>query len=163
MAKENSFDIVSRVDLQEVDNAVHQTMKELETRFDFKGSVSRVERQGEELVILSDDEYKLRSVIDILQGKLIKRGVSLKALQSGKIEPAAGGAVRQRVSIRQGIDADNAKRIVKIVKDSKLKVQAAVQGDQVRVSGKSRDDLQKVIQLVKAADLPLDVQFTNFR
>ncbi|MDI3256332.1 MAG: YajQ family cyclic di-GMP-binding protein [Kyrpidia sp.] len=163
MAKENSFDIVSKVDLQEVDNAVHQTMKELETRFDFKGSVSRVERQGEELILVSDDEYKLRSVIDVLQGKLVKRGISLKVLRYGKIEPAAAGAVRQRVAIQQGIDAENAKKIVKLIKDSKIKVQAAVQGDQVRISGKSRDELQRVIQLVKAADLPLEVQFTNFR
>ncbi|MBX6396425.1 MAG: YajQ family cyclic di-GMP-binding protein [Alicyclobacillaceae bacterium] len=163
MAKENSFDIVSRVDLQEVDNAIHQAMKEIQTRFDFKGSVSHIERQDQELVLLSDDEFKLASLRNILQGKLVKRGVSLKALRYGKVEAAAGGTVRQRVTLQQGIDQDNAKRIVKLIKESKIKVQVAVQGDQVRVSGKSRDDLQKVIQLVHSADLPLEVQFTNFR
>ncbi|MDI3327243.1 MAG: YajQ family cyclic di-GMP-binding protein [Alicyclobacillaceae bacterium] len=163
MAKENSFDVVSRVDLQEVENAVNQAMKEIQTRFDFKDSVSRIERQDRDLVIVSDDEYKLASVVDILQSKLVKRGVSLKSLRYGKIEPAAGGAVRRRITVQQGIDPETAKQIVKAVKDSKIKVQASVQGDQVRVSGKSKDDLQRVIQLIKGMDLPIDVQFTNFR
>jgi uncharacterized protein YajQ (UPF0234 family) len=163
MAKEASFDIVSKVELQEVDNAIHQSMKEIETRFDFKGSKSKIERNDQELVIVSDDEYKMSSVIDILQSKLVKRNVSLKSLEYGKIEPAAGGTVRQIIKIQQGLDQDKAKRVVKIIKDSKIKVQASVQGDQVRVSGKNRDDLQAVIQLLRNSDLPFDLQFTNYR
>ncbi|WP_018133385.1 YajQ family cyclic di-GMP-binding protein [Effusibacillus pohliae] len=163
MAKEASFDIVSNVDLQEVKNAVNQAMKEIESRFDFKGSKSSIELQENEIILVGDDEYKLNAVNDILQAKLVKRGVSPKSLQYGKIEPAAGGTVRQTVKLVQGIDQENAKKIVKLIKDSKIKVQAAIQGDQVRVSGKSRDDLQTVIQLLKQADFPIDLQFTNYR
>jgi cyclic-di-GMP-binding protein len=162
-AKESSFDIVSKVDLQEVDNAVHQAQKEIENRFDFKGSKSSIERSNEEIVLVGDDEYKLNAVIDILQTKLVKRGISLKSLEYGKVEPASGGTVRQTIKIRQGIPQDQAKKIVKLVKDSKLKVQAAVQGDQVRVSGKSKDDLQAVIRLLREADLPVELQFVNYR
>ncbi|MFC4766373.1 YajQ family cyclic di-GMP-binding protein [Effusibacillus consociatus] len=163
MAKDASFDIVSKVDLQEVRNAVNQAIKELESRFDFKGSKSSIELKDEEIVLIGDDEYKLGAVNDILQTKLIKREISPKSLQYGKIEPASGGTVRQVVKLVQGIDQDNAKKIVKLIKDSKIKVQAAIQGDQVRVSGKNRDDLQMVIQLLKKEDLPIDLQFTNYR
>ncbi|UOF89417.1 YajQ family cyclic di-GMP-binding protein [Fodinisporobacter ferrooxydans] len=163
MAKEASFDIVSKVEMQEVDNAIHQSTKEIETRFDFKGSKSSIERSDNTITLISDDEFKLSNVTDILQSKLVKRNVSLKFLDFGKIEPAAGGTVRQAVTIQQGLDQDKAKQVVKIIKDSKIKVQASVQGDQVRVTGKSRDDLQAVIQLLKSADLNFDVQFTNYR
>lgn len=163
MAKDASFDIVSKVDMQEVKNAVSQAVKELDSRFDFKGSKSSIELKDEEIVLVGDDEYKIRSVDDILQTKLIKRNISAKSLQYGKIEPAAGGTVRQSAKIVQGIDQDNAKKIVKLIKDSKLKVQAAIQGDQVRVTGKSRDDLQSVIELLRKADISVDLQFTNYR
>ncbi|GEN32843.1 YajQ family cyclic di-GMP-binding protein [Aneurinibacillus danicus] len=163
MSKENSFDIVSKVDLAEVTNAVNQAMKEIENRYDFKGSKSNITLEKEELVIVSDDEFKLEQVKDVLNGKLIKRGISLKSINYGKVEPASGGTVRQRGKIAQGIDADNAKKINKLIKDTKLKVKSQVQDDQVRVSGKSRDDLQQVIAMLKAADLPLDLQFINFR
>ncbi|MCL6637381.1 MAG: YajQ family cyclic di-GMP-binding protein [Alicyclobacillus sp.] len=164
MAKDASFDIVSEVDLQEVDNAVNQAMKEVQTRFDFKGSKSRIEFDGKAaLTLWSDDEYKLGALRDILDSKLVKRGVSLKALKPGKVEPAAGGTVRQVIQLQQGIEPDLAKQITKLIKDTKLKVQVTVQGDQLRVSGKSRDDLQAVIQLLRSADLPLPLQFTNYR
>jgi len=163
MAKDASFDIVSKIDMQELDNAVNQAVKEMTGRFDFKNSKSSIELGENEIKLASDDEGKLRSVIDILQSKLIKRGLSLKSLDLGKVEPASGGTVRQVAKLRQGIDQDNAKKIVKIIKDSKLKVQAAVQGDQVRVTGKSRDDLQAVIALLRDADLTVDLQYTNYR
>lgn len=163
MAKESSFDIVSKTDMQEVSNAVSQAQKEMATRFDFKGSKSSIELKGEEIVALSDDEQKLRGVIDILQSKCVKRGVSLKSLDYGKTESAAGGAVRQAIKIKQGIDTDLGKQIVKVVKDSKIKVQASIQGDQVRVTGKDKDDLQSVIQMLKERDLPVELQFVNFR
>lgn len=163
MAKDESFDIVSKVNLQEVRNGVDQAIKELASRFDFKGSKSSIELKEDEIILVGDDEYKLGAVNDILLSKLIKRQISPKSLKYGKIEPASGGTVRQAVSIVQGIDQENAKKIVKLVKDSKIKVQAAIQGEQVRVSGKSRDDLQKVIQLLKQQDLPIELQFTNYR
>ncbi|MGB8957285.1 MAG: YajQ family cyclic di-GMP-binding protein [Tumebacillaceae bacterium] len=163
MAKDPSFDIVSELDMQELDNAVNQAVKELTSRFDFKGSKSSIERKEAEISLASDSEGKLKSVVDILESKLIKRGLSIKALEYGKIEPASGGTVRQQVKVKQGIDQDNAKKIVKLIKDSKIKVQVAVQGDQVRVTGKSRDDLQAVIALLRGADLPVDLQFTNYR
>lgn len=163
MPKDASFDIVSKLDLQEVDNAVNQANKEIETRFDFKNSRSEVHFDGTNIVLQSDDEYKLTTVMDVLQSKCVKRNVSLKALKPGKVEPASGGTVRQTVTLQQGIDADIAKQITKLVKDSKLKVQAAIQGDQVRVTGKNKDDLQSVIQLLKSADLPVPLQFVNYR
>lgn len=162
-AKDNTFDIVSEVDLQEVSNAVNQAVKELKTRFDFKGSRSEILYDGEQITLIGDDEFKLKNVVDILESKLVKRGINLKAVRYGKIEPAAKDTVRQRVTFVQGLDKEIARRITKIVKDSKLKVQASVQGDQVRVSGKNRDDLQKIIQLVKAADFDIPLQFVNFR
>ncbi|MCI0183651.1 MAG: YajQ family cyclic di-GMP-binding protein [Acidibacillus sp.] len=163
MAKEASFDIVSNADVQEVINAVHQAQKELQTRFDFKGSKSEINMSDEDIVVVSDDEYKLTSVIDILQTKLIKRGISLKSLDYQVVEPAAKGTVRQTIRIKQGLEQDVAKKIVKIIKDSKLKVQATLQGDQVRVTGKSRDDLQMVIQTLKGEDLAADLQYVNYR
>jgi hypothetical protein len=163
MAAENSFDIVSKIDLAEVTNAVTQAMKEIGQRFDFKGSKSNITQEKDALVIVSDDEYKLKSVVDILQTKLVKRGVPIKNLSFGKVEPAAGGTVRQRVALQQGIPTDKAKEIVKTIKDTKLKVQAAIQADQVRVSGKNRDDLQTAIQILKGKDFGVELQFTNYR
>ncbi len=163
MAAENSFDVVSKIDMAEVTNAVTQTLKEIGQRFDFKGSKSDITQEKDGLVVLSDDEYKLKSVIDILRTKLVKRGVPVKNLSFGKIEPAQGGTVRQRATLQQGIPTDKAKEIVKAIKDSKIKVQASIQADQVRVSGKNRDDLQTVIQLLKDKDFGIELQFTNYR
>lgn len=163
MAKDFSFDIVSETDMQEVANAVQQAERELATRFDFKGSKSSIELSGEEIVLISDDEQKLRSVIDVLESKLVKRKVSLKALDYQSVEGASGGTVRQRAKIVQGIETDKAKQIVKKIKDAKLKVQASIQGEQVRVSGRKKDDLQEALQLVKESDFGLPLQFTNYR
>ena len=165
MAQEFSYDVVSKVDLQEVSNAVQQAGKEIATRFDFRGSKSKVELNEKELelVLLSDDEGKLKSVVDILETKLVRRGVAIKSLDYGKIEPAAGGTVRQVAAIQQGIPSEKAKEIVKAIKDRKLKVQAAIQGDQVRVSGRNKDDLQESIALLKGGDFGLPLQFTNYR
>ena len=165
MAKQNSFDIVSQVDMAEVKNAVNQTTKELIQRFDLKGSNSSLELNDKDgkLVLASADEFKLNAVNGILQQKLVRRGVSLKALTYGTIEPAAGGTVRQTVTLQQGIPIEQAREIVKIIKKAKLEVQASINDDMVRVSGKDRDALQEVITLVKEQDLPLDMQFTNYR
>ena len=163
MAQEFSFDVVSKSDMQEVTNAVVQAQKELAQRFDFKGSKSSIELTAEELVLVSDDEGKLVSVKDILETKLVKRKVSLKALDYGKIEPAAGGTVRQRAKIVQGIEIEKAKAIVKTIKDAKVKVQASIQSDQVRVVGRSKDDLQKAMTLVRETDYGIPLQFTNYR
>jgi len=160
---ESSFDVVSSVDLQEVKNAIAQAMKEITTRFDLKGTGSDISLQGEEIVITSADEFKMKAVRDVLETRLVKRNVPLKALTWGTMDKALGGTVRQKVALQKGIPTDKAREIVKIVKGSKLKVQAAIQGDQVRVSGKNRDDLQAVIQWLKAADLGIDMQFTNYR
>lgn len=163
MAKESSFDIVSKVDFSEVTNAINITMKEISTRYDFKGSKSNVTLDKEELVLVSDDEYKLGQLKDVLLGKLIKRGVPIKNLDYGKIEGASGGTVRQRAKLVQGIDKNNAKKINTLIKNSGLKVKSQVQDDQIRVTAKSRDDLQSVIAAVKGADLSIDVQFVNYR
>jgi cyclic-di-GMP-binding protein len=163
MAQEFSFDIVSKTEMQEVANAVQQAQKELAQRFDFKGSKSSIELTGEEIVLISDDEGKLRSVKDILESKLVKRHVSLKALDYGKLENAAMGTVRQRAKIVQGIESEKAKAIVRAIKDAKLKVQASIQSDQVRVTGRNKDDLQRAIALVKEADYGIPLQFTNYR
>jgi cyclic-di-GMP-binding protein len=165
MPQDFSFDVVSKLDLQEVENAVHQANKEMTTRFDFKGSVSRVEWDKKEsrLTFFSDDEIKLKSVNDIVQSKLVKRGISLKSLDYQSIEPAEGGTVRQVVKLTQGIASDKAKDIVQSVKNLKLKVQASIQGDQLRVSGKSKDDLQAVMGHLRAADFGLPLQFINYR
>ena len=163
MANEFSFDVVSKTDMQEVANAVQQAQKELAQRFDFKGSKSSIELSGEELVLTSDDEGKLVSVKDILESKLVKRKVSLKALDYQKLEQASGGTVRQRVKIVQGIETEKAKAIVKTIKDAKVKVQASIQSDQVRVVGRNKDDLQRAIALVKETDYGIPLQFTNYR
>lgn len=163
MAKENSFDIVSKTDYAEVDNAINQSMKEVGQRFDFKGSKASVELQGKDLLLSAEDETRLRNMNDILQSKLVKRGVSLKALDYQKVEPAAGGTVRQTVKIQQGIPIEKAKEIVKFIKDSKLRVQASIQGETVRVSGKDRDTLQEVIAALKAKDFGIDMKFDNYR
>lgn len=165
MAGQNSFDIVSKIDLQEVRNAVDQAMKEIKQRFDFKGSKSDITLDDKEkaMILLSDDENKLKSVIDVLQTKIIKRGISLKALTYEKLEQALGGTVRQKIKLQDGIPQENAKEIVRIIKDAKLKVQAQIQGDQLRITGKNRDDLQAVIALLKEKDLGVDMQFVNYR
>ena len=165
MADEFSFDIVSKVDLQEVENAVAQAMREITTRFDFKGSVSRVEFDKKEatLTLFSDDDGKLKSVVDILQSKLVKRGISLKSLDYGKLEPAEKGTVRQKVKIKQGVEQEKAKEIVRTIKDSKLKVTPSIQSDQVRVASKSKDELQSAITLLKSQDFGLPLQFDNYR
>ncbi|WP_040948749.1 YajQ family cyclic di-GMP-binding protein [Gorillibacterium massiliense] len=163
MASDSSFDIVSKFDMQELNNALNQAERELETRFDFKGSKSSITLEKEELVVLSDDEFKLQNVLDILYSKMTKRGLSIKNLDLGKVEPASLGTVRQRIKLKQGIGQDMAKKINGIIKDSKLKVSSQIQGDQIRVTGKSRDDLQKVIQLLNQAELPLELQYTNYR
>ena len=163
MANQFSFDIISEVDLQEVDNAINQATKEIQQRYDFKGSKSEItlNKKDNSLNIASDDEFKLKSVIDILQNKLIKRGISIKAMTYGAIEPAAGSSVRQEIKLQKGIEKDNAKLIVKLIKESKLKVQATIQDEQVRVTGKSKDDLQEVMNLLKTNELDFAFQFTN--
>lgn len=163
MAQQNSFDIVSEVDRAEVTNAINQTIKEVRQRFDFKGSSATVALEGNELVLTAEDETKLRNMNDIFQQKLVRRSVPLKALSYGTVEPAAGGTVRQRVAIQQGIPQDKAKEVVKFIKDSKAKVQASIQGDIVRVAGKDRDTLQAVIANLKQKDFGIDMQFSNYR
>ena len=164
MAQQNTFDIVSQIEHAEVVNAINQATKEVLTRFDFKGSKSSIEEEGQEAILLtSDDEYKLNSLNDILQSKFVKRGVPLKGLTYGKIEQALGGTVRQRITLQQGIPQDKAKEIVKFIKETKLKVQASIQGDLVRVAGKDRDVLQEVIAALRAHDFGIDMQFTNYR
>ena len=163
MAKENSFDIVSKTDYAEVTNAVHQTTKEVSQRFDFKGSAATVEIVGKDLVLSAEDETRLRNMNDVLQTKLVKRGISLKALDYQKVEPAAGGTVRQLVKIQQGIPTEKAKEVVRFIKDAKLKVQASIQGESVRVSGKDRDTLQETIAMLKAHDFGIDMSFDNYR
>jgi len=158
-----SFDVVSEVDPQEVDNAINQTRKEIGQRYDFKGTKTTIEVDKDGVHIVSDDDFKVKAVVDVLQSKFVRRGISLKALVYGKIEPAAGALAKQTITVQQGIDADHARHIVKLVKDAKLKVQVQIQGDQLRVSGKKRDDLQTVIQLLKSQELDLPLQFSNFR
>jgi uncharacterized protein YajQ (UPF0234 family) len=160
---EFSFDIVSKVDKQSLEDAVNQARREIATRFDFKNSKSSLELANMTITIVADDEMKLKNVIDILQTKCVKRGVSLKALKFGKVEPAAQGTLRQVVTLEQGIAKERAKKLVEAIKASKLKVTSQIQDDQLRVSSKSKDDLQKVIQLVKGMDLDFPVQFSNYR
>jgi uncharacterized protein YajQ (UPF0234 family) len=163
VAKENTFDIVSRVDMQEVRNSVDQAVRELRTRFDFKGSRSDIIFDGEEITLVGDDDFKLRNVVDILESKLVKRGINIKALRYGKVEPAAKDTVRQKLTLVQGVDKEQSKIITKLVKDSKLKVQVSIQGDQVRVSGKNRDDLQEIIKIIKDYEFDIPLQFVNYR
>jgi uncharacterized protein YajQ (UPF0234 family) len=161
---ENTFDIVSKIDLQEVSNAIQQALKEIHTRFDLKDSKSNITLEEKEGIVLSSvDEYKLKAVTEILQHKLVKRGVPLKGLTYGTVEPAAGSTVRQKITMQQGVPIEKAKEIVKLIKDSKKKVQASIQGDLVRVSGKDRDSLQEVIALLRQKDFGIDMQFTNYR
>src|SRR4051794_18346203 len=161
---ENSFDVVSKIDLQEVSNAMQQALKEIHTRFDLKDSKSNIAMEGTDAIMLASlDEYKLKAVNDIFQGKLVKRGVPLKGLVYGKVEPAAGSTVRQKITLQQGIPIEKAREIVKTIKDSKKKVQASIQGDLVRVSSKDRDSLQEIIALLRKSDFGIDMQFTNYR
>ena len=163
MAAENSFDIVCKVDMQEVTNALDQARREIDTRYDLKGTKNEVKLEETDITLTSPDEMKLKAVVDILQSKLHRRGVPLKALDYGTVEPAAGGTLRQKIVIQQGIPIEKAREIVRLVKDSKVRVQVAIQEDQVRVSGKNRDDLQKIITLVKERDFGIALQFTNYR
>jgi len=158
-----SFDVVCEIDLQEVDNAVQQTLKELGTRFDFKGTVFEVRRDAQAIHLLAADDFKLRALRDILQERLARRQVPLKAIKAGTPEVASGGAMRQQLDLQKGIASDSAREIVKRIKDAKLKVQASIQGDQVRVSGKKRDDLQTVMALLRKQEMDLAMQFVNFR
>jgi cyclic-di-GMP-binding protein len=161
---ENTFDIVSKLDLQEVSNAINQALKEIHQRYDLKDSKSNIAMEGKDAIILSSvDDYKLKAVNEVFQGKLVKRGVPLKGLNYGAIEPAAGSTVRQKISLQQGIPIEKAREIVKTIKDAKKKVQASIQGDLVRVSGKDRDALQEVIALLRSKDFGIDMQFTNYR
>ena len=165
MAADNSFDIVSKVEIQEVKNAIDQAVKEVNARFDLKDSKSSIKLDGDEkgLELASADNYKLEAVTQILEQKLIKRGISVKSIEYGKVEQAAGASVRQKVTLKQGIAVEKAKEIVKLVKDSKHKVQATIQGETVRITGKDRDTLQSTIALLKGHEFGIDMQFTNFR
>jgi uncharacterized protein YajQ (UPF0234 family) len=160
---ENTFDVVSKIDLAEVSNAIAQATKEVTTRFDLKDSKSTITLEKDAIMVHSADDYKLKAVNEILGQKLVKRGVSLKGLTYGVIEPAAGGTAKQKITLQQGIPIEKAKEMVKLIKDAKKKVQASIQGDLVRVSGKDRDSLQEVIALLKSKDFGLDLQFTNYR
>ncbi len=160
---DNSFDVVSKIDLQEVSNAIQQALKEIHTRFDLKDSKSNIELDKDGIVLHSADEYKLKAVNDVLQAKLVKRGVPLKGLTYQALEPAAGGTVKRRVTMQQGIPIEKARDIVKSIKDSKKKAQASIQGDLVRVSSKDRDTLQEIIALLRQKDFGIDMQFTNYR
>lgn len=165
MADEHSFDIVSRVDMQEVSNAVQQAVKEISQRFDFKGSKSSIDLNKEkgEITLIGDDDYKLKSLTEILKGKLVKRNVSLKALNFGNTEKASGDTLRQIITLQQGITPERAKDIVKLIKDMKLKVQAEIQKDQVRIRAKKIDDLQSVIGMLKGKEFDFHIEFINYR
>jgi cyclic-di-GMP-binding protein len=160
---ENTFDIVSKIDLQEVSNAIQQALKEIHTRFDLKDSKSNIELEKDAIVLHSADEYKLKAVNDVLQQKLVKRGVPLKGLNYAALEPAAGGTVKRRITMQQGIPVEKAREIVKTIKDTKKRAQASIQGDLVRVSSKDRDTLQEIIALLRQKDFGIDMQFTNYR
>jgi uncharacterized protein YajQ (UPF0234 family) len=160
---DNSFDVVSKIDMTEVANAIQQALKEIHTRFDLKDSKSNIEIEKDALLLHSADEYKLKAVNDVLQAKLVKRGVSLKGLTYGPVEPAAGGSSKRKITMQQGIAIEKAREIVKLVKESKKKAQASIQADLIRVSGKDRDTLQEVISLLRGHDFGIDLQFVNFR
>jgi uncharacterized protein YajQ (UPF0234 family) len=163
MAGENSFDVVCKIDMQEVTNALDQARREIENRYDLKGFRNEIALEKTDITLTSADDMKLKAVTDILQSKLHKRGVPLKALTYGKVETGAGGLLRQKIGLQQGIPIDKAKEIVRLIKDTKLKVQASLQEDQIRVSGKSLDDLQRVMALLRERDLGIALQFTNRR
>lgn len=163
MAKDSSFDVVSQVDMQEMDNAVNQVKKEIDQRYDFRGSNASIELGEGEIKIAAEDEYKLGAMVDMLRQKMAKRGISLRCLELGKVEPAAKATVRQQITIKQGISKEDGKKITAAIKATKLKVSAQIQDDQVRVSGAKKDDLQAVIQMLKAGDFGVDLQFINMR
>ncbi|TGE32252.1 YajQ family cyclic di-GMP-binding protein [Desulfosporosinus sp. Sb-LF] len=163
MAKDSSFDIVSKVDLPEVANAIQQAQKELAQRFDFKNSKSSIKLEEDKIILVSDDDFKLTNVIDILEGKLVKRGVSLKSLEYGKAQSAAGDTVKQEVKLVQGIAQEKSKLINKVLKDNKVKVVSSIQGDEIRVTGKNKDDLQAAIALLRKEDFGIELQFINYR
>ncbi|MDF2674048.1 MAG: hypothetical protein K0R09_2316 [Clostridiales bacterium] len=163
MAGNISFDIVSEINMQEMDNAINQTRKEISQRYDFKGSMAEIDFNNEELRIHAQDEFKLEGIMEILKGKMVKRGISPKFLDYQKLEPASNGTVRQVVKIKKGIQKDKAKEIVQDIKNSKIKVQGQIMDDVIRVSGKDKDDLQAVIQFVKGKDYEIELQFTNYR
>ena len=160
---DSSFDVVSKIDMTEVSNAIQQALKEIHTRFDLKDSKSNIELEKDAIILHSADEYKLKAVNDVLQAKLVKRGVSLKALTYGPVEPAAGGTSKRKVTMQQGIAMEKAKEIVKLIKDSKKKANASINADLVRVSSKDRDTLQEVIAMLRGHDFGIDLQYTNFR
>jgi len=162
-ASENSFDVACKLDMQEVANAINQAKREIETRYDLKGAKHEILQEKMDIVLTSADDMKLKAVLDILQSKLHRRGIDLKALTIKDPEPAAGGTLRQRITLQDGVPQEKAKEIVRLIKDSKIRVQASIQEKQVRVSGKDRDDLQAVIALLKAKDLGIALQFTNYR
>ena len=163
MPADSSFDVVSRIDQQELENALNQARKEIEGRFDFKNSKTSIDNTDKEITIVADDELKLKNVIDIIQSRAVKRGISLKAFEYGKVEPAAQNTLRQKITLKMGIPKDKSKPIFEAIKASKLKISAQLQGDQIRVSGKSKDDLQKAIALLKGLDYELPLQFINYR
>ncbi len=165
MAQQNSFDIVSEVNMQEVDNALNQARKEVATRYDFKDSKTTIDfaEKEKEVTVHTEDDFRLKAVIDILQSKFIKRGIAIKTLKYGNVETAAGSTVRQKITLQVGIDKENAKKLVQIIKDTKIRVQPSIMEDQVRVSGKDKDDLQTIIATLRGIEFPLPLQFTNFR
>lgn len=163
MASESSFDVVSRVDGQELDNALNQTRKEIENRFDFKHSKTSIEFDGKKITLISDDELKMKNVVDVLQGKAVRRGIDIKAFEFGSVEPAAGSTVRQTVTLRSGIGKDQSRTLLAHIKALKLKVTAQYQDEQLRVSGKNKDDLQKVIASLRSMEFELPLQFVNYR
>jgi uncharacterized protein YajQ (UPF0234 family) len=162
-AKDNSFDVVSDIDMQEMDNSINQVNKEITQRYDFKGSAAKLELNGNELKLTAEDEYKIEAILDMLRLRMAKRGLPLRCLLPGKVEPAARGSVRQNVTIQKGISKEKAKDIVNTIKNLKLKVQASIQNDQVRISGAKKDDLQAAIAALKQADFGIDLQFVNMR
>ena len=165
MAQQNSFDIVSEVNMQEVDNALNQARKEVATRYDFKDSKTSIDfaEKEKEITLHTEDDFRLKAVVDILQNKFIKRGIAIKTLKYGTVETASGGTIRQKITLQVGIDKENAKKLVQIIKDTKRKVQASIMEDQIRVTGKDKDDLQAIIALLRGTDFPLSLQFTNYR
>lgn len=165
MAQQNSFDIVSEVNMQEVDNALNQARKEVATRYDFKDSKTTIDfaEKEKEVTVHTEDDFRLKAVIDILQSKFIKRGIAIKTLKYGNVETATGSTVRQKITLQVGIDKENAKKLVQIIKDTKIRVQPSIMEDQVRVSGKDKDDLQTIIATLRGIEFPLPLQFTNFR
>jgi hypothetical protein len=165
MGQQNTFDIVSELNLQEIDNALNQARKEISQRYDFKASKTFVEFSPKEqqIILHSLDEFHIKNALDVIQSRLVKRGISLKALRYGAVEPSAGGTVRQNISLQIGINKDDARQVVKLIKESRVRVQAQIMDDQIRVSGKNKDDLQAIIKMLREADLPFAMQFVNYR